>query len=142
MIGKFLMLLSVGCLVFMPLRTHWAEDDKKTIEGTWILVDVELGGKKLPIESFGDARLILSDGRYIYHNDHGTYKLSPVDNPKTMDITGTDGPNQGKTFLAIYELTGDRLTICYDLAGKMRPSEFTTKAGTQQFLAFYKRAKG
>lgn len=148
MIGKLLLLLSVGCLVFMPLRTHSAEDEKKMIEGTWILVAAELGGQKLPDESFKDAvaagaagRLILTDGRYTYQNDQGTYKLSPADKPKTMDITGTAGPNQGKTFLAIYELTGDTLRICYDLEGKMRPSEFTTKAGTKQFLAFYKRAK-
>jgi uncharacterized protein (TIGR03067 family) len=148
MIGKLLLLLSVGCLVFMPLRTQSAEDEKKMIEGTWILVAAEIGGQKLPLESFKDAaageaagKLILTDGRYTYQNDQGTYKLSPADKPKTMDITGTAGPNQGKTFFAIYELTGDTLRICYDLGGKMRPSEFTTKAGTKQFLASYKRAK-
>ena len=148
MIGKLLLLLSVGCLVFMPLRAPNADDDKKMLEGTWILVAAELGGQKLPDEGLKDAaagdaagKLILTDGRYTFQNDQGTYKLGPADKPKTMDINGTHGPNQGKTFLAIYELTGDSLRICYDLAGKMRPSEFTTKAGTLQFLAFYKRAK-
>ena len=148
MIGKLLLLLSVVCLVFMPLRTQSAEDEKKMIDGTWILVAAELGGQKLPDQSLKDiaagaaaGRLILTDGRYTYQNDRGTYKLGPADKPKTMDITGTDGPNQGKTFLAIYELPGDSLKICYDLGGKVRPSEFTTKPGTHQFLAFYKRAK-
>jgi hypothetical protein len=31
--------------------------------------------------------------------------------------------------------------VCYDLAGKNRPTEFQTKAGTQLFLATYKRQK-
>src|SRR4051794_40819519 len=35
-----------------------------------------------------------------------------------MDITGTSGPNKGKTILAIYEQKGDTLRICYDLSGK------------------------
>jgi uncharacterized protein (TIGR03067 family) len=56
-----------------------------------------------------------------------------------MDILGTEGPNKGKTFLAIYELTGDSLKICYDLEGKTRPTEFRTNPGTQLFLVLYKR---
>jgi uncharacterized protein (TIGR03067 family) len=142
MVRRLLLLLGVGCLAFVPLRTHYAEDDKKMIEGTWAVVSFELGGQKLPEASFKDGRLILTDGRYTYQNDQGTYRITPADKPKAMDITGTEGPNQGKTFLAIYELKADTLRICYDLGGKMRPTEFTTRAGTQQFLALYKRAKG
>ena len=58
-----------------------------------------------------------------------------------MDITGTEGPNKGKTFLAVYELDGDTLRICYDLSGKSRPTEFKTTEGTQLFLVSYKREK-
>jgi uncharacterized protein (TIGR03067 family) len=58
-----------------------------------------------------------------------------------MDITGTDGPNKGKTILAIYERDGDTLRVCYDLSGKSRPTEFKTETGTQLFLVTYKREK-
>ena len=34
-----------------------------------------------------------------------------------MTITGTEGPNRGKTFPAIYELKDDTLRICDDLSG-------------------------
>jgi uncharacterized protein (TIGR03067 family) len=144
MTGKLLLLLSVGFLIFVPLKNHKAEEDRKMIEGTWILVSAELGGQKLPDEGLKDTRLILTAGRYTYQNDQGTYKLVPAEEPqapKAMDITGTDGPNKGKTFPAIYELTGDTLRICYDLEGKRRSGEFATRAGTHQFLAIYKRAK-
>jgi len=58
-----------------------------------------------------------------------------------MDITGTEGPNKGKTILAIYERDGDTLRVCYDLSGKSRPSEFKTTEGTRLFLVEYKLQK-
>ena len=58
-----------------------------------------------------------------------------------MDIKGTEGPNKGKTFLAIYELKDDKLTICYDLSGEARPTEFKTKPDTKLFLVTYERKK-
>jgi uncharacterized protein (TIGR03067 family) len=58
-----------------------------------------------------------------------------------MDITGNEGPNKGKTFLAIYELKGDTLRICYDLSGQARPTEFKTKKDTRLFLVTYQREK-
>ena len=140
MVGK-LLTLGVICLALSPLKYQKADDDLKLIEGAWIPVIAELSGQKLPDETLKDTRLILADGRYTYQNDHGAYTLAPSENPKAMDITGKEGPNQGKTFLAIYELTEDTLRICYDLAGKTRPQEFATKAGTRQFLVTYKRAK-
>jgi uncharacterized protein (TIGR03067 family) len=141
MIGKLLLLLNVGFLVFTPLQNQKAEEDWKMIEAAWIPVVAELGGKPLPEEYLKDTKLVLTDGRYTYMNDQGTYKLIPAEKLKAMDITGAEGPNQGKTLLAIYELTGDTLRICYDLEGKTRPSEFATKTGTQQLLVSYKRAK-
>jgi uncharacterized protein (TIGR03067 family) len=141
MIGKLLLLLNVGFLVLTPLQNHKADEDSKMIEGAWIPVVAELGGNPLPEEFLKDTKLVLTDGRYTYRNDQGTYKLILAEKLKAMDITGAEGPNQGKTLLAIYELTGDTLRICYDLEGKTRPSEFTTKAGTQQLLVSYKRAK-
>ena len=59
----------------------------------------------------------------------------------TMDIISTEGPNKGKTFLAIYELDGDTLKVCYDLTGKSRPTEFKTQKGVLHFLVTYQRAK-
>jgi hypothetical protein len=57
-----------------------------------------------------------------------------------MDIKGTKGQNEGKTFLVIYELKGDNLKVCYDLGAKARPCEFATKADSQLFLFRYRRA--
>jgi len=61
--------------------------------------------------------------------------------PKGMSVTGTEGPNSGKTFPAIYELKGDTLRICYDLSGAKRPTEFKSVAGTKLYLVTYVRKK-
>ena len=89
--------------------------------------------------------LKLDNGKYdVFVGDHpdgGTYTLDSTSKPKSMTITGTEGPNKGKTFLAIYELKADTLRICYDLSGAKRPTEFKSIAGTRLYLVTYNRQK-
>ena len=116
-----------------------------TIQGTWLPSTAELGGKMFPDEVRKTIKLVVKDDKYTVTVgkavDQGTVKLNLAAKPKEMDITGTDGPNKGKTILAIYERDGDTLRVCYDLSGKSRPTEFKTKEGTQRFLVTYKRKK-
>jgi uncharacterized protein (TIGR03067 family) len=73
--------------------------------------------------------------------DRGTYIIDSASKPKSMTIPGTEGPNHGKTFPAIYELKGDTLRICYDLSGAKRPTEFKSVAGMKLYLVTYNRKK-
>jgi uncharacterized protein (TIGR03067 family) len=119
--------------------------DGDTIQGTWLPLTAELGGKMFPDEVCKTIKLVVKDDKYTVtvgkEVDQGSVKLNPSAKPKEIDITGTDGPNKGRTILAIYERDGDTLRVCYDLTGKSRPTEFKTKAGTQLFLVTYKREK-
>jgi uncharacterized protein (TIGR03067 family) len=93
---------------------------------------------------YSNLRLVVKDDKYTVTVgkavDQWTINLNPA-TPKEMDITGTDGPNKGKTILAISEQDGDTLRVCYDLGSMGRPTEFKTKDGTQLFLVTYKREK-
>ena len=115
------------------------------VEGIWTPVDAELGGAKLPPEVFKTWRLELAGGKYVLRGaespDRGTYATDPSKKPRTMDVSGTEGPNKGKTYPCIYEIDGDTLRVCYDLSGKSRPAEFKTAKQTQEYLVTYKRAK-
>ena len=73
--------------------------------------------------------------------DRGTYTIDSTTKPKSMTITGPEGPNHGKIFPAIYELKGGTLRICYDLSGAKRPTEFKSIAGTKLYLVTYNRQK-
>ena len=118
--------------------------DAKAIEGTWAPVKAELAGQPFPETVLKTISLKLDGGKYDVsvagEPDKGTYTLNPSTKPKSMVIVGTEGPNKGKTFPAIYELAGDILRVCYDLSGKERPAEFKTIAGTQLYLVTYHRA--
>jgi uncharacterized protein (TIGR03067 family) len=88
---------------------------------------------------------VIKDDKYTVNVgdvvDKGTVKLMPSAKPKALDITGTEGPNKGKTIQAIYEQKGDKLRVCYDLSGKKRPTEFKSEKDTDLFLVEYTRQK-
>jgi len=141
--------LTAAVIVLGTLLTSAARGDEKAelkkLEGTWLPSAAEFGGQKWSDEQIKAIKLVMSDGKYTAtvsgQDDKGTLKVDPNAKPATMDIVGTDGPNKGKTFPAIYELSGDTLKICYALEGKDRPGKFETKPGTALFLVTYKRQK-
>jgi uncharacterized protein (TIGR03067 family) len=118
-------------------------EEQQSLTGTWVPTEAELAGVKLPVESLKNWKLTLNAEQYRFENGHevdqGTWTRDTSKTPQTMDITGTDGPNKGKTILAICQFSKEGLKICYDLGGKNRPTEFMTKPGTPLFLVNYQR---
>ena len=118
-------------------------DDAKSIQGAWTPSKAELGGKAVPDAVLKTIKLKLDNGKYkasvAGESDIGTYTLDVASKPKGMTVNGTEGPNKGKNFPAIYELDGDTLRICYDLAGAKRPTDFRSTAGTKLYVVTYKR---
>src|SRR5258706_15977842 len=125
--------LTVVAVALSAAAPSWADSkENQGMEGTWLPTAAELGGaaafsdqvlKTMKLVVKGDA-YTLTLGEAI---DKGTLKLDAAAKPKTCDIKGTDGPNKGRTILAIYERDGDTLKICYDLSGKSHPKEFKTE---------------
>jgi uncharacterized protein (TIGR03067 family) len=153
-IGGYLSRLHLGEVSVLKLDEEKKEekkDDKKAdkdadaLQGTWLPSTAELAGKPFPEDVRKSMKLVVKNDEYTVTvgktTDQGTVKLDPSAKPKEIDIIGTDGPNKGKKFLAIYEIDGDTLRVCYDLSGKNRPTEFKTKEDTQLFLVTYKREK-
>ncbi len=126
----------------------WSQDtakETKLLEGTWLPTAAEIGGQPFDEQTLKAMKLVLAGDAYTVtvgkQLDRGTVKLDLAKKPRAMDILGGEGPNKGKTILAIYELNGDTLKICYDLTGKARPTEFKTQKGVLQFLVTYQRTK-
>src|SRR5262245_37129562 len=114
--------VALAMVFLFSLAARGGDDrDGDTIQGTWLPSTAELAGKMLPDEVRKAIKLVVKDDRYTVSTgkalDQGSVRLDPAAKPKQMDITGTDGPNKGKTILAIYERDGDTLRICYDLSG-------------------------
>ncbi|MBI3831647.1 MAG: TIGR03067 domain-containing protein [Planctomycetes bacterium] len=117
----------------------------KAVQGTWLPVAGELAGQKMPEDGLKGIKLVLDGDTYTLTNaigdDKGVIKVDASKKPMAMDIIGKEGPNKGKEYPAIYELKDDTMTICYDLSGQARPTEFKTKPGTKLFLMTYKLEK-
>lgn len=138
--------IGVAMILFATAaRSQDAATERKKLEGAWLPSAAELGENPFDEATLKSMKLVIEGDKYTVTVgkgiDKGMTKIDPSKKPKTMDILGSEGPNKGKTFLAIYELDGDTLRVCYDLTGKNRPTEFKTKKGELLFLATYKRAK-
>lgn len=137
--------LFVALLCVASVQAQDVDAERKALSGTWMPTAAELGGKPLPEDMLKAMKLVLAGEKYTVTVgpavDRGTFKLDPAKKPRAMDIVGVDGPNEGKTFLAIYELQGNTLRVCYDLSGKTRPGEFKTSREALYLLITYQRAK-
>lgn len=118
-------------------------DKTDKLLGTWRPTAGELSGQKVPDAVLKATQMVLGKGTYVVTVgdvvDQGTWKVDATTDPKNLDIVGTDGPNKGKTLLAIYRFDGDRLTVCYDLLGKQRPGAFETRQTQPYYLVTYER---
>lgn len=115
----------------------------RSLDGTWEIASAQLGGKPFPEKVARSMKLILKGNTYTMKSpgplDKGVTKTDRSTRPYKLDIKGTEGPNKGRTILAIFKHRGETLTVCYDLGGWKRPTEFKSAAGTLQYLVVYKR---
>ena len=126
-------------------------DDNKLLNGKWTPIAAIIGGIKLPAEELTKITLTLSGDTYEVavlgedHVDRGTAIRDTTTTPKRLTIRSLEGPNKGKTFLAIYEIKTvngvDAYRVCYDLSGAAFPTEFKSVKGSQLYLAGYRRKK-
>lgn len=112
------------------------------LAGTWKPTSARLRGI-----DFADAmhtmELIIAADNYAVvisgESDKGKISLDAEQNPHTMDLIGTSGPNKGRKIPAIYEVSGNSLTVCYNLTGAIRPTIFTSTSDNGFFLVKYKK---
>ena len=112
--------------------------DQNNLNGTWIPVEQELGGQKLPNAAFASQKLVLQDSNYTVSAEH-IDKGVVTYHGNQMDIISREGANAGKELKAIYKLENGLMTVCYDLSGKDYPQEFSTIGKPLYFLSVFKR---
>ncbi len=115
-------------------------DDLKILAGTWKPVAADLGGNKIDMMVLEKATIEYEGDKYKVtigeKGEKGSLTLDAKKSPKQMDIFPTEGDNNGKTLLAVYELAGDKLTICYSLTPGVRPENFEPASNTLLLVKF------
>lgn len=122
------------------------EKEFKKFDGVWTFESVEAGGKKAPADQLKGVTITFAGEKYtVKRGDEviqvGTQKLDPSKSPKTIDVKIIEGLNKGAGMPGIYEIDGDTLRVCFDEAGKQRPTEFKSAAGSETFVNVHKRVK-
>ena len=110
------------------------------LTGTWEMIRAESGGEHSLELLALRVELQLTATRYTVRfggeiADRGTLAMA---SPTAFTLTGTEGPNLGRTIPCLYQLAGDRLRICYGIDGTA-PEKFASPAGCSHYLATYRR---
>ena len=142
--SRLSIVLVVLVAVFVLGQGAYASQRPGATDGTWHPVSAVLGGTEFPKEVRDSIVLKLTGDQYsVTVNgtpDKGTCVVDMTTEPHRITITGTVGPNQGKTLLAIFELTNaESMRVCYDLTGKAFPAEFKSESSTGHYLVEYRK---
>ena len=117
--------------------------DLRALEGDWRFASLEIDGTIVPAAVASASRILIDGDRFRTESAEGTYEgiftLDAGKTPPHIDIEFVAGPEAGNTCLGVYELHGDRLTLCLGLAGSPRPKAFATRPGSGHALERLRR---
>ncbi len=139
-------------LVFVLAPNGLAKDDNaaeyKKAEGSWSITLQESDGEAVPEAFLKPFRAVMKGDTFTLYNGEkelvaGSYKIVEVKGKRLKyDFTYSSGPDKGVTMSLLAEwIDDDTYRTCVRVSGKERPTEFTSKQGSGQTVAIYKRAK-
>lgn len=129
--GKF-----VGVVTLLILSTVAAlgqgkgKPDKELIQGNWVWDAAYAQSDATPVVLV--ERIVINGDQLTFHykmeadrfRSPTTFKIDSEAIPKQIEFTPTQGPNQGKTYVGIYEIKEGTLRIAYRGPGSPRPKRF------------------
>jgi uncharacterized protein (TIGR03067 family) len=145
--------VTIGTLALV-LGTAWAAEkasdeairaDQKILEGTWQAVTMEVnGGVSEPYDTQKLTIINGSDGTWTFYSEgnevaKGTSSINPLETPKTIDFTITEGEGEGNSYHGIYELQEDSRKLCFAPAEVNRPMDFYSAPGSQNIFIKFER---
>jgi uncharacterized protein (TIGR03067 family) len=147
-ITKFLLaVLVIGLILGAEEKKDDAKKDQEALQGAWKIVASETGGMDRTEELKEHFIVFEGDTFALKKGDNvglrGTIKLDPSKKPRAIDLTITDGGQEGdkgKVLNGIYELGKGTLKWCTaEPGGTDRPKEFSTKEGINHMLVRLKK---
>lgn len=113
-------------------------DRLRGMEGTWSFHSLEVDGNATPESMISRSHLLIDGDRFRMEspeaNYEGIFLIDVEQTPHHIDIEFVEGPEAGNQCQGIFELDGDRFTMCLGLVGSQRPERFATKPGSGHAL--------
>jgi uncharacterized protein (TIGR03067 family) len=133
-------------------RERLEDKDQKALQGKWRAESYTRDGEKVDIAKEWTDLVFENDNisweNSILKGNLGmtgvvpySYELDSSKEPKTIDLTWSEGAIKGKKQLGIYRLEGDKLTICVARIDKERPKKFESEKGSGNLLLTLKLMK-
>ena len=142
----------LSVLLFLVALTAVVDDsdadatakDLEKMQGDWAVVSVIRDGVK---EEDDNAQSLFRTVKGLQYTvflfdkpvGNGTFKIDATKKPKAIDSFPAN--LAGKALLGIYEIDGNTIRTCYATAGKDRPTEFSSKKGSEHTLMVWEREK-
>lgn len=125
------------------VTTNPSEPDDPRLHGNWRVTSAVRDGVKLDSEEFADWKMQMAGRRFTFQWDGATHRGTYyVGREGLFTFYPTEGPDRGKSILAIYEITGDTLKICMSPPHVHAfPSELTSLPGSGRTLVELKRER-
>jgi uncharacterized protein (TIGR03067 family) len=124
--------LTIGVGVAEPTQ-RTSDADLTALQGKWYVAGMAMAGQSMTNARSTGATITVNGTAFTTSSMgavySGTFKLGADGSTRTIDMLFTDGPEKGKTSLAVYKLEGETWTISIGMTGQRRPKEFTTHAG-------------
>jgi uncharacterized protein (TIGR03067 family) len=144
--ANVVVVLAASVLLTMASGDETNVQENKKLEGSWSATSVLRNNNELPVERLKDLQIVFRGGRFALKQgdrtlSEGTFRLDPVQEPRTIDLATSDADGKEQITLAIYELTDDMLRICGAQPGEERPSEFAAMDGSGHTLTTFERVK-
>lgn len=126
MTTRWAMAFLAAVIVVPVTRADDTAEELKKLQGTWQVVKGFTGGREVPKEVADDSKFTFEGEVLSFESsrDKNTakIKIELTKSPRTLDAEVIDGADAGKKRLAIYELAGDTLKICWT-RGENRPEK-------------------
>lgn len=126
------------CLATGCASTKNTKSFSNPLNGSWVPIKEEMGGKELPAAAFATQKLVINDSLYIFTAESVDKGVVAYNGDK-MDIYGREGVNTGRHFTTLYKFENGQLTICYNLKGDSYPEKLETTGKPLFFLTVFKK---
>jgi uncharacterized protein (TIGR03067 family) len=122
----------VACAVATVRGGDTGKDDTKDIQGKWKITKAQVDGKEVDAKNFAETRFIFKGDIITFQHptekNSATFGLDPRKKPRHINTVVQDGKAKGEARMGIYELSGDKLKLCWSKS-TTRPADFATKEG-------------
>ncbi len=142
--------MTVAVLALTVGSVTGREDKKPSLEGTYVIIGLEVGGKALPEADIAktaeaDRTIKITADKMVANRagkeDSTSYKIDASKTPHEIDTIGKSPDGKAETSYGIYKIDGDKLIICVVDSEKAtdRPKEFKTTADGKAMLMTLKK---